>query len=47
MANTLQKSIYEAAENISRLEREARNVLASGTLKQFMQANKEELVSSL
>jgi hypothetical protein len=47
MANTLQKSIYEAAENISRLEREARNALASGTLKQFMQANKEELVSSL
>jgi hypothetical protein len=46
MANALQKAIFEAAEIISRLERKARSALSSGTLKQFMQENKEELVSS-
>ena len=45
MSTTMQEAIYEAAEMISRTEREARKALRTGTLKNFMETNKAELVS--
>jgi hypothetical protein len=46
MATTLQQSLTETTQAISRIERGAREALRNRTLPVFMQANREELVSS-
>jgi hypothetical protein len=46
MATTLQQSVIDTTEAISRIEREAREAVRNGTLPGVLQANKDELVST-
>ena len=46
MATTAQTTISDASTAVARMEREVRDALGKGTMKTFLQANQQELVSS-